>query len=398
MTYFQSLSAAGFAATAISFGPARMSFGLFVPEFRSAFSMSTSQVGLVASLGFAGFFVALLIAQFLLNRKGPEAPVLSGLLAATIGLGIVALAPNVGVLATGVFLAASSAGFAWTPFNDAVHRKVRDADRPAALSEVSTGTSLGIALAGMVALAMVLAGIDWRVCWAVFAVASAVALVANWAALRHVEKSPESVPREGWRDLLGIASLPLFAIAFVFGVTSAVFISFAPERFADAGGVPGMSEDAAPALVFIFYGVFGLAGLVTGRARDVIGLSWLLRVLMATGAASLALAALLPSSWIGLISSAGLQGINVMMTSAVLAFWSERLFPRFPSLGFTAALLATAAGNVVGPALAGVASSTSGASATFLGTAAMPLLVAMFIRDRWVTEQPDAADCAGKSA
>lgn len=67
ITFFQSLSAAGFAATAISYGPGRMGFGLFVPELKSVFSMSSSAVGLVSSLGFAGFFVGLLIAQWLLN-------------------------------------------------------------------------------------------------------------------------------------------------------------------------------------------------------------------------------------------------------------------------------------------------------------------------------------------
>src|SRR6056297_3286373 len=148
ITYLRSLSAAGFAATAISFGPARMGFGLFVPEFRSAFSMSTSAVGFVSSLGFLGFFISLLIAQALLTRLGPAVPVLSGLAAATAGMGAVALAPDLSVLAIGVFLATSSAGFAWTPFNDAVHRSIADERRPAVLSAISTGTGVGIAGAG----------------------------------------------------------------------------------------------------------------------------------------------------------------------------------------------------------------------------------------------------------
>ena len=388
MTYFHTLSAAGFAATAISYGPARMGFGLFVPEFRSTFSISSSTVGLVSSLGFAGFFIGLLIAQMLLNRKGPKVPVLLGLTAATLGLGLVALASNVALLAVGVFLAASSAGFAWTPFNDAVHRKVQDVDRSTALSEISTGTSIGIALAGLVALAMVLAGFTWRVCWAVFATASAAALVANWAALRHVEKAAEEGPEEAWRDLLHTAALPLFAIAFVYGTTSAIYISFAADRFSQSGGVPGVPADAAPALVFLFYGLFGLAGLVTARVRDAVGLPCMLRALLLTGAASLSLVALLPSSWIGLVLSSGLQGINVMMTSAVLAFWSERLFPAFPSLSFTAALLAAAAGSVVGPVLAGLASHFFGAGAMFFGIALLPLAATATLRDRHLTERP----------
>ncbi|SDY91934.1 hypothetical protein SAMN05444340_13013 [Citreimonas salinaria] len=100
--------------------PGRMGFGLFVPEFRSVFSMSTSTVGFVSSLGFLGFFIGLLIAQALLDRRGPGAPVLSGLAAATIGMGIIALAPGVPVLAIGVFLAvpapASHGRRSTTPF------------------------------------------------------------------------------------------------------------------------------------------------------------------------------------------------------------------------------------------------------------------------------------------
>lgn len=363
-----------------------MGFGLFVPEFKSAFSMSSSTVGLVSSLGFAGFFLGLLIAQWFLHRKGPGFPVLTGLSAATIGLGTIALAPDVTVLAIGVFLAASSAGFAWTPFNDAVHRKVRDVDRPNALADISTGTSLGIALAGGVALAMVLLGFDWRFFWASFAGASALALIGNWAALRQVEKAPENGPDEGWRDLLLASATPLFGIAFVFGITSAIYISFAADHFARVNRT-GIPDGSVPAFVFIFFGTFGLAGLLTDRVHDRIGLTWLLRALLTVAAASLALVALLPGSWLGLVSSPGLQGINVMMTSAVLAYWSGQLFPAFPSLGFTATLLATAAGSVIGPALAGVVSDRLAPEVMFLGAAFLPLATALMLRRRFIVEQ-----------
>ena len=68
MTPFWKLSAAGFAATAITYGPARMGFGLFLPEFRSVFSISIQQAGIIASLGFFGFFVGLLISQVMTAR------------------------------------------------------------------------------------------------------------------------------------------------------------------------------------------------------------------------------------------------------------------------------------------------------------------------------------------
>lgn len=366
-----------------------MGFGLFVPEFRSVFAMSTSAVGFVSSLGFMGFFIGLLIAQALQKRWGPEVPVLSGLAAASVGMGIVALAPNIATLAIGVFLAASSAGLAWTPFNDAVHRKVRDPDRPTALSVVSTGTAVGIAFAGIAALAIVLGDFSWRMSWAFFAVASAVAFLGNWIALHNVEKDADTKPSDGWRNLVHAPAIPLYVIGFVFGTTTAIYISFAPDHMVTAGGVSGVPIAATPALAFICYGIFGLTGLLTGRAKGMIGLPMLLRLLMLVGALSLALVALFPNTWAGLIFSAGLQGVHLMMISAVLAFWSERHFPSLPSLGFTAVLLAAAAGNVLGPAAAGLASDAFGAKAMFLGTAVLPAMTALLLRNRHAQERPD---------
>ncbi|KAA9009157.1 MFS transporter [Histidinibacterium aquaticum] len=394
MNDFHSLSAAGFAATAISYGPGRMGFGLFVPELRTAFDMSTSAVGYISSLGFLGFFLALLIAQPLLTRRGPEFPVISGLLSATVGMATVAAAPNLAVLAVGVFFTASSAGFAWTPFNDAVHRKIREVDRPLALSEISTGTSLGIFGAGFAALAMVYAGLSWRMCWAFFATAAALALFANWFALRHVEKDDREMPPGAWREMLRVAALPLFVIAFVYGTVSAIYISFAGDHFVDSGGLPGIPVQATPAVVFMVYGACGLAGLLTGRLKRAIGLAWLLRLLMLSAAVSVSLVVLFPGSWAGLGVSAGLQGVHVMMTSAVLAFWSEKLFPGFPSLSFTSALLATAAGSVLGPSLAGLASDVFGDWTMFLGTAALPALTALAVRSRFAGEEPVRPEAA----
>jgi predicted MFS family arabinose efflux permease len=365
-----------------------MGFGLFVPEFRTEFSLTSSAVGLVSSIGFLGFFIGLLLAQALLNRRGPGLPVLTGLAAATAGMGIVALAPSLPVLGAGVFVAASSAGLAWTPFNNAIHRKVTELDRPTALSVVSTGTGLGISLAGVAALVMVLSDGSWRLAWAVFAAAGAVALLGNWVAFRRVEKDAGGGPQDGWRDLVHAAALPLYAIGFAYGTTSAIYISFAADHMATAGGVPGVSAQATPALVYICYGIFGLAGLLTGRAKALLGLPMLLRLLMLSGAVSVALVALAPDRWAGLIASAGLQGVHVMMTSAVLAFWSERLFPALPALSFTAALLAAAAGSVLGPAVAGAVADAFGAQAMFLGTAALPALTALLLRDRYVREHP----------
>jgi predicted MFS family arabinose efflux permease len=388
MTPFRTLSAAGFAATAITYGPARMGFGLFLPQFRSAFGVSTQTAGLVSSLGFLAFVSALLVSQAITSRRGPRLPIVAGLFAASAGLALVAAAPNLAVLGAGIVLAMSSAGFSWVPFNNAIHRRVEDAARPAALSAVSTGTSLGIITAGAAALLVGIDAISWRVCWTFFALAGAAALAGNWTALRVVAGSPGHGPAPRSRTLVQPASLPLIGVGLCFGTTSAVYLTFAVDRIAQAGGVAGLASIAAGGVVFLCYGLFGLIGLFTARARAATDLVGLLRLLMIVSALSLALVALAPTSWAGVVLSAGLQGVYVMMTSAVLAFWSDRLFPSLPSKSFTLVLLAVGAGSVIGPAVAGFVSDMVGWTGTFLGTAALSAAAAAGLRSRHVRERP----------
>lgn len=384
------LPAAGFAATLISFGPARMGFGLFVPEFREEFSMSTATVGIVSGIGFAGFLAGLLVAQALLGRHGPAAPVLLGLLAATLGMGLVGAATSIAALATGVILAASSAGLTWSPFNAAVHRALPDANRPAALSRISTGTSAGIALAAIAAFAVAQSGWPWRASWAVFAAAGFCALVFNRAALRRTDTAPVATSMTSQiHGLLGPRTWALVALAFVMGTTSAIFIAFAADRMTQAGGVAGLPREATAALIFFLYGVFGLTGLFTGRLRRRIGLPPLVRGALMAGTLSAGFVALLAGSWAGLVLSAGLQGVHVMVTSAVIAFWSERLYPARPSLGFTVALLSLAAGNVLGPVAGGLAAQAAGAGPMFLCSAGFALLAAVLLPRRHLSDRPE---------
>lgn len=104
-------------------------------------------------------------------------------------------------------------------------------------------------------------------------------------------------------------------------------------------------------------------------------------------ALSIALIAWAPTPRGGVVVSADLQGIFVMMISAVPSLWSERLFPDLPSLGFTAALLITGAGIFMGPAIAGVASSAFGPVTMLLGTAALALATALVLRPGIIREQ-----------
>lgn len=60
----------GFVATAITFGPGRMAYGMFLPQLRAEFGFSAGTGGAIAGLGFAAFFLALLATGLLTPRFG----------------------------------------------------------------------------------------------------------------------------------------------------------------------------------------------------------------------------------------------------------------------------------------------------------------------------------------
>lgn len=388
------IASAGSAATAIAFGPARIGFGLFLPQFREAFSISTGTAGLISSLGFATFFLALGCSYKLIARTGPRVPIVCGMIAATFGLAAVAAAPNVLVLSIGICLASASAGFSWTPFNNAAQRVLYEGDRPEALSVISSGTAVGVLLTGLLALSPIFFGYGWRVVWAVFAAGAAVSALANFLALTDtVEPAGEALPRK-WGELATRSAIPLYLVAFSFGLTNGIYVTFAVDRVTEQGGLAGLPSQASGAIVFAAYGALGLLGLLTARIKSAIGLSWLLRLLNIGAALSIAIIAWAPTAWGGVIVSAGLQGIFVMMISAVLSLWSERLFPDLPSLSFTTALLITGVGNVVGPAMAGVASSAFGPVPMFLGTATLALATSLVLTPGIIREKASTTTSA----
>jgi predicted MFS family arabinose efflux permease len=389
MTPAARLTAAGFVATAVAFGPARMGFGLFLPAFREDFALSTSTAGLIASGGFLAFLLALLASAWIARRHGERVAVVAGALAAATGFAAVAVAGTPTLLALGIALAGTSAGFCWAPFNDAAERTVAAEARPTALSVVSTGTTFGVLAAAGLALAVTQDALGWRGAWAGFALGALALAAIAWAGVppRRRPTKDRSTPARidqaapppaAPAALLRRATIPLYAAALAFGMTNAIFLSFAADTVVGEGGLPGLEDRVASAVIFLGYGVCGALGLATGRIEARTGLAPLLALIFAAGALSLVLIGLAPMSWSGVIAASGLHGAGIMMVSAVLSFWSVRLFPGRSTLGFTAALLAMAAGSVLGPAAAGWLAAAEGPRTMFLAAAAPPLAMALW--------------------
>lgn len=366
------LGLAGFCATAIAFGPARNAYGLFLPDIRLEFGFSVGLSGLVASGLHAGYLGALVLVWVLSGRVGPRVPVVIGGLSAALGMTLVALAPNAGVLAAGVVLAGTSPGWSWSPYNDAVEQQVPARTRARVLSIVSTGTTCGIVAAGLVALAVFAWDLPWRAAWLVFAAGAGAATAVNaWALAGSrptsgMDSGVVSGRRAGLGWLWREGAAPLFAGALSFGVVNAFYWSFAVDLVFRSGGSP-----LAGPLLFVVIGAAGFAGFFTGEAIARFGLRRLLAaILFALGAAAFLLG-IAPAWWTAVIVSAALYGAGVMMMSALLSVWSSRVFPDRASAGFSAALLLFGAGAVVGPGVLGALAGRFGLDVAFLVAAAL---------------------------
>jgi len=370
------LGLAGFSATAATFGPARNGYGLFLPDTRDDFGLSTEVLGLIASGLYVGYLAALVTVGLLAARTGPRLPVLSGLLSAGVGTALVAISPNPAVLAAGVVLAGTGAGWSWAPYNDAVGRTVPESSRSRTLSIISTGTTFGIAVAGLAALAAAAYGLPWRAGWFAFAAGSLAAAALNAALLSRGPINTAGTETVGWPGFGWFwcaASAPLFGVALSFGVVNAVYWSFTVDLVSGAAG----SAPAAGPLLYIALGVFGFSGLATGDAVARFGLRrTLAATLVALGVAA-GLLGLAPGSLPAVVASAVLFGSGVMFMSALLSVWSSAVFPKRPSTGFSAALLLFGVGSIAGPAAVGAAADRYGLGGIFLLVAELAISTAL---------------------
>ncbi len=381
------LAPAGLLSIAVAFGFARYGYGLFVPEFREDFGLSTEALGFIAAGAYASYLAALLATGALVARVGPRPLVVIGGLSAAGGMLMIALAQNTILLVIGVILAATSPGWAWAPFSDAVARMISPDIQSRTLSIITTGTTFGILVAGPAAL---VAGGAWRGAWIAFAVVAIAVTV--WDAFLlpsgphqkddedDAAEQPELKPR--W--FIGSSSTRLFAVAASFGFGGTVYWTYAVDLISDAGG---FAESAGP-IFWAVVGAAGIAGVATGDVMYRLGLRRsLVGILLALGIATLVLGAA-PMSLLALGMSSVLFGASFMAMSSLLVTWNSIVFPNQPGTGFSATQTFLALGTISGPAVMGVFGGRIGMETAFIVTGILVLLT-VFVKPQ---EDVDSAE------
>jgi predicted MFS family arabinose efflux permease len=367
------LALAGTSVIAVAYGFARYGFGLFVPVFSDQFGLSLAAVGFISSAAYVSYLVAMTATGGLTARWGPRLPIAAGAGCAAVGMTVVAAAREPLALTIGVVVAAASSGLCWAPFCDVVAAHVRSSHRARVLSVVSTGTTFGLIVAGPAAWLASTHGSGWRLAWAGFALAAAACAVWNALVLPGGRATHPAVtarlttatPSRPRRDRLTWMTRPgagrLLGQSAAYGLVASVFFTFAVDLVTRAG-LPTTWR----LLLLTLVGVGGTSGIATGDAARRFGIRRCVTGCLLLLAAALAgLASAGHSSIVTTLAALGF-GAAYMPIAALLALWSQNVYPDRPTTGFTVTLVALAAGSIAGPAIFGAFADSHGLPTTFL--------------------------------
>lgn len=228
------LGITGFSLIAVTYGMARFSWGLMLPDIRQAIPFSPQIAGGIAACSYAAYCLSVFFASSLTNRFGPRVPALLAAVTAASGLFILAFSAQPLALATGLFIAGLSSGLASPALAGAVDDTIAPDRQTLVNTVINAGTSAGIILS--VPVLFFMPG-GWRAACIVFALLALFCLLAAWRYLPGLStRKREQLP--SWRGLLRKPGMyRLLMITFVSGVASAAWWSFGPELLTSHTGL-----------------------------------------------------------------------------------------------------------------------------------------------------------------
>jgi predicted MFS family arabinose efflux permease len=359
---------AGLSAIGVGFGFARYGYGLYLPELRREFGLSTAQLGLISSLSYVGYLAAVVLVGTLISRLGPRLMILGAGGSAAAGMTLVAVADSVAVMAVGVVLAGTSAGWVWAPYSEVTPTMLAPRRAERALAIIASGTAYGTAVAGGLALAT--PSDDWRLAWAAFTVIAVAVTVLNAVALPKGTTTTRDASMSG--AVLGRlrrrAAIPLCVAAISYGAVGSVYWTFAVDL---------IGSGSTPANGAAFWTLLGIAG-TAGAAAPVLfrrmGLRGSHVTLFGLLAAAIALLAIAPGQSVVAVASAVVFGPAFMATASLLAVWSFHTFERDHAAGFSMVVFCLGLGGIAGPAVVGAAAGPVGLRGAFAAAAVVAFL------------------------
>lgn len=336
-------------AVAQSFG--RFSYALLLPAIDRDLLGSYAVAGLLGTANVAAYLVGTIVVSAVSRRADPVALIRLGLMATTLGLGLLSQAGSAAALAVGLSLTGVGGAFIWVPAPGLAGSVVGPSRRGTAIGLTGSGIGVGIVLASVLTAVLHRSGGDasWRTVWLLEAGVSLLALVLFLALLRTAKPAADPRPARagtlrqvpGWAGLVGAYS--------AYGLAYSIYTTYVVTALQDDGGF----SDTHASLDYTLLGlalVFG--GPLLGPLSDRVGRG---RVLVA-GYTGMAAAILLVLAGAEPFAAASVLAFGVVMSglpAVIAAQLSDHLSPREFAGAFGRLTLFFGVAQVAGPPLGG---------------------------------------------
>jgi predicted MFS family arabinose efflux permease len=339
---------------AVALGLARFGYALLLAPMRTSLHWSFTTAGALSTLNSVGYLAGALLAAPVIRWWGARLTFLAGIGLSALSMLATAVATGAPEL-FGLRTAAGISGAACFIAGTALVAKVSppgSVRRAAALLSIyPAGIGVGIVISGAVVpwlLAAVSSPSGWRWGWVLFGGLGLLGFIVTVPAVRSCDEPPvRSRTHERWR-VAGLA--PLLACYVLFGVGYIGYLTFVVAYLQGRGASPGFITAFWIVLgAMVVAGAFGWAPVI-GRLRAGRAPSLIMAVVSAG-----TLLPLLSRSPMAAIASAVIVGSSVVaLVAAVMAVARRSLPAQHWASAITVLTVGFAAGQCLGPVLAGV--------------------------------------------
>ncbi|MGB9080715.1 MAG: YbfB/YjiJ family MFS transporter [Desulfuromonadaceae bacterium] len=363
--------AVGFLILFACIGLARYAYTMLLPSMQEGLGLPYDRMGFIGTGNFCGYLLAVVLSPGLIRRFRPRRVITGGLSLITLSLFGVSTSHGFFTPLALYFLVGMGTGFANIPTMALISYWFRSDQRGTAAGLMIGGNGAAIVLAGVLVPFLNRSfGVDgWRMGWLLLAIiALIVTILAAWLVRNHPAdmglkplgravptSSSQLIPRERKGDGALLVRLGLLYLAF--GATFMVFGTFIVTTMVREYGF----SEAKAGMYWSWAGFFSLfSGVLFGMLSDRIGRRHGLALVFAVQSGAYLLAGLKPGG-IGLMIAIVLYGSALFAVPAIMAAAvGDYLGMSRAATAFSTITIFFAAGQTVGPALAGVIGKATG--------------------------------------
>lgn len=372
-------------------GLARLSLGMLLPSMSASFDWSYSQMGLIGTANFTGYFVCVILVNRIARKMGARWTVTIGLILISLSMVFISRAAGfTEILCLYTFTGIGSA-LANVPMLGLVSHWFSRKKRGKAAGIMMSGCGIAIVFTGFFIpwLNATSDTIGWRISWLVMGIISIVVAIWSAYAIRNNPvQQPSSLTEEIRVSNRNITTgtqeksyeirsiMHLGSLFFIYGMTYSTYATFIVSELVNERGFD-------EALAGTFWAVIGalsvMSGPLFGSLSDKLGRKTGFMFVHGLFAIAYALAAFhLPDLFLYL--SIFIVGITLWgMPSIISASVGDYFKPHKTVKALSLIILFFGVGQITGPAVAGYIADTAGTFKLSFGLCSLASLLAVII-------------------